>query len=29
MLGHLPRLKAVFAPRVEAILGRLPAGNGD
>ena len=29
MLGHLPRLKAIFAPRIEAILGRLPAGNGD
>ena len=29
MLGHLPRLKAVFDPRIEAILGRLPAGNGD
>ena len=29
MLGHLPRLKAVFDPRIEAIRGRLPAGNGD
>ena len=28
MLDRLPRLKAVFAPRVEAILGRLPAGDG-
>ena len=28
MLDHLPRLKAVFAPRVEAILGRLPVGDG-
>ena len=27
MLDRLPRLKAVFAPRVEAILGRLPAGD--
>ena len=29
MLDHLPRLKAVFDPRVEAILGRLPVGDGD
>ncbi len=29
MLDHLPGLKAVFAPRVEAILGRLPVGDGD
>ena len=28
MLDHLPRLKAVFAPRVEAIPGRLPVGDG-
>ena len=27
MLGHLPRLKAVFAPRIKAILGRLTAGG--
>ena len=28
MLDRLPRFKAVFEPRVEAILGRLPAGGG-
>ena len=28
MLDRLPRLKAVFDPRVEAILGRMPAGGG-
>ena len=28
MLDRLPRFKAVFDPRVEAILGRLPAGGG-
>ena len=28
MLDRLPRFKAVFDPRVEAILGRMPAGGG-
>jgi len=28
MLDHLPTFKAVFGRRVEAILGRLPAGGG-
>ena len=28
MLTHLPLLKAVFDPRIEAILSRLPADDG-